>query len=122
MSKRFTFFGPVFRFGKYYGSIPEKDALVTEAETIGAATRNLDYKIKQYFDLPKDFKIQYDKSSIIVDEKYVSDDATDIELPPVCNYCGYRLNDAGDCPVCDYQEYDLLEGPAAMKLLSGLPE
>ena len=122
MSKRFTFFGPVFRFGKYYGSIPEKDALVTEADTIGAATRNIDYKIKQYFDLPRDFKIQYDRSSIIVDEKYVPDDTPVIENPPECPHCGYRLNDAGDCPVCDYAEYDLLDSGEAMKMLNGMPE
>lgn len=29
--------------------------------------------------------------------------------PQKCTHCGTELNELGDCPVCDYFEYDLVD-------------
>lgn len=97
--KRWSYKGPVY----YYGNkIAEKSSYYTMAKNRDAARRNFIYKIAN-----GDKAYYYD----IVDSY--------VELVPVntrheedkietCEICSTQLNPLGECPVCDYGEYDLL--------------
>ena len=111
---QYSYSGPVFRFGNYWDDIPKKDKLHTEAKSLKQAINNLTYKAKLYFGLAID-------SNLTLYEPYVKEEPfttseynqirklPEIKKRPRCEYCGYELNDIGDCPVCDYGEYDLLQ-------------
>ena len=85
---------------QYYqgNKIADSSNLRTMARGFGEARRNFIYRIAKgdRYDIVDDFitlvkpeplKVKRDK----------------------CDRCGYELNDMGDCPVCDYGEYDLLD-------------
>ena len=102
--KRYSYTGPIY----YYGNkISATSNLFTMAKDWNSARRNFIYKIangdKAYlYDLVDD-KIK-EVPSVTLDDK------TDIETKRErCEICGYELNDMGECPVCDYGEYDLLD-------------
>lgn len=105
--------GPVYYAGH---KIAEKSNEYTSAPSINIAIRNILYKVaKGAPDL-----YNYD----IVDElvKPVPVMSPKERFNPTkkngkCMVCGYHLNDAGECPVCDYGEYDLLESITSLEAL-----
>ena len=105
--------GPVYYAGH---KIAEKSNEYTSAPSINIAIRNILYKVaKGAPDL-----YNYD----IVDElvKPVPVMSPKERFNPLkkngkCMVCGYQLNDAGECPVCDYGEYDLLESISSLEAL-----
>ena len=102
--KRYSYTGPQY----YYGNkIADKSNLYTMAKSWEQARNNFLYKIAN-----GDLTTKYDLVDSYVKEvtKPVSDDIIEpIIERSKCDQCGYELNDMGECPVCDYGEYDLLE-------------
>lgn len=100
--KRYEYKGPIY----YYGNkIASKSDFYTMAKTWKQARNNILFKAAN-----GDLITRYD----IVDDLVVQsseNDNFDIadEIIHTCETCGYQLNDAGECPVCDYGEYDLLD-------------
>lgn len=99
--KRYEYKGPIY----YYGNkIASKSNLYTMAKTWKQARNNILYKAAD-----GDITTRYD----IVDELVVESTPTidNIETKHIdrCERCGYELNRLGECPVCDYGEYDLLD-------------
>lgn len=104
--KRYSYTGPVY----YYGNkISAKSNLYTMAKDWNSARRNFVYKIAN-----GDKAYLYDIVDSLVKEvpQVTFDDKSELEFQnnrPICDICGYEMNDAGECPVCDYGEYDLLD-------------
>lgn len=98
--------GPVYRFqdSVYRKRVVEE----TQAVSLPQAISRLKYKIK--------IKLGFSKNAYIaIDNDKVKKISTHYDYRPedrrinYCPDCGYQLNDIGDCPVCDYGEYDLLD-------------
>lgn len=108
--RRYSYAGPVFRFGKYWDDISNDDMLFTEASSKKQAINNLTYKAKQFFGLPAN-------SNLTIYDDYVKADPFTVSQYikiwrenearkhfDTCDRCGERLNSQGDCPVCDHGE------------------
>lgn len=101
--KRWSYTGPIY----YYGNkIAEKCSYYTMAKNWNAARRNFVYKIANgdkayYYDIVDSYI-----GLAQAEESTTRDEATTIIK---CETCGTELNPLGECPVCDYGEYDLLD-------------
>ena len=99
--KKYLYNGPIY----YYGNkIAEKSEYYTMATSWLNARRNFVYKIANgdkayYYDICDADVVE------LPDHKFPETEAK----RPRFEICGYELNDANECPVCDYGEYDLLD-------------
>lgn len=112
-SIRYSYTGPVFRFGQVWDFIEE--SIYTEAKTRRQAVNNLTFKAKMMMGLERDSNLTlhtpYVKEEPVTTKEYhnIMKQLSNEELKQKCQYCGTELNSLGDCPVCDYGEEDLLE-------------
>lgn len=97
---KYKYTGPVY-FND--NKIAEKSNLETTAKSIGKAKSNFLFRLAN-----GNIPVGYD----IVDTQIIKGE----EIKPIqriihkkCDICGYELNDMGDCPVCKYGEYDLVD-------------
>lgn len=95
---KYHYSGPQYYFGN---KIAASSNLYTMARSFSEARKNFIYKIAN-----GDITTRYD----IVDDfiTLVKPESPKVKRDK-CDRCGYELNDMGDCPVCDYGEYDLLD-------------
>lgn len=112
-SLRYSYKGPVFRFGQVWDFIEEP--IYTEAKTKRQAINNLTFKVKMMLGLERDSNLTL-HTPYVKEEPFTTKEYHNImkklskETPKQkCQYCGTELNSLGDCPVCDYGEEDLLE-------------
>lgn len=114
---RYKYSGPVY----YYGNNIGRRTLYTVAPSRAKARHNIIFKLG---DCNPTEASRYDiVDTHLIEYNPITDDncnliANDIHREK-CEHCGYELNDAGECPVCDYGEYDLLE---AMHQLQDIDE
>lgn len=107
----YTYSGPVYRFGKLYS---KKVSLSTNAVSKKKALNNICYRLKKEFGFLPSANLELDPSYLYIEEESnLSSDnlsMTDTKIfdRPKCKICGYLINDAGECPVCDLGETDLL--------------
>lgn len=101
--KRWSYTGPIY----YYGNkIAEKCSYYTMAKDWNVARRNFVYKIANgdkayYYDIVDSYiKLSQPREEVPNEEVH--------EIVK-CEICGTELNPLGECPVCDYGEYDLLD-------------
>lgn len=100
--KRYSYTGPQY----YYGNkIASKSNLYTMARSWKEARNNFLFNIANgdittRYDLVDDF-IKEVPPKQVINEPLIKRER--------CENCGYELNDIGECPVCDYGEYDLLD-------------
>lgn len=107
--QKYHYSGPIY----YNGRKQTSDSVIyTRARSLDEARNNIIYRLangdKRYIPF-----YDLDDSKL----KIVKRDATEVhpsELKPIklvhyCDICGYELNDQGECPVCDFGEYDLLD-------------
>ena len=106
--KTYYYDGPI-----YYGGhqIASKSNIYTTAKSLNVAIRNILFKATKG---DKENLYQYDIVDNMVRE--ISKEEAP-KVRPICKTCGYELNDIGDCPVCDYGEYDLLESLSDLEAL-----
>ena len=103
-SKRYEYKGPIYYCGN---KIAEKSNLYTMAKSWKQARNFFLYKVAD-----GDYITRYDIVDHFIKESPINVSDKDVdEIKPVnkCDNCGYQLNDIGDCPVCDYGEYDLID-------------
>jgi len=112
-STKYSYTGPVFRFGQVWDFIEEP--IYTEAKTKRHAVNNLTFKAKMMMGLERDSNLTlhtpYVKEEPVTTKEYhnIMKQLSNEEPKQKCQYCGTELNSLGDCPVCDYGEEDLLE-------------
>lgn len=110
---RYSYTGPVFRFGQVWDFIEEP--IYTEAKTKRQAVNNLTFKAKMMMGLERDSNLTlhtpYVKEEPFTTKEYhnIMKQLSNEEPKQKCQHCGTELNSLGDCPVCDYGEEDLLE-------------
>lgn len=105
--ERYSYYGPVFRFDRYYGDINKSETLYTEAVSRKQAINNLTCKAKDFFDLPRNWNLTIDEDrvqQITNREERKIDKEIEANKRAYCDVCGTQLTDAGDCPVCDFGE------------------
>ena len=101
--KRYEYRGPVY----YYGNkIANSSNVYTMAKTFKQARNNIIYKIAD-----GDYTTRYDIVDHLIREVDETPELKVIDNREVkkCDICGYELNAVGDCPICDYDEYDLID-------------
>lgn len=110
---RYSYKGPVFRFGQVWDFIEEP--IYTEARTKRQAVNNLTFKAKMMMGLERDSNLTL-HTPYVKEEPFTTKEYHNImkqiskETPKQkCQHCGTELNSLGDCPVCDYGEEDMLE-------------
>ena len=107
----YTYTGPVYRFGKLYS---KEVSLSTNAPSEKKALSNICYRLKKEFGFLPSTNLELDPSCLYIEgeSNLSSDDLSEIDTRtfdrPKCEICGYLINDAGECPVCDLGETDLL--------------
>ena len=105
----YTYRGPVYRFGRLYA---EEVVLSTTAPSEGRALANICFRLQKKFNLVPETNLELDPSYLYIDEQKVSNTSSDNLSTninrPRCKVCNFLLNDAGECPVCDLGETDLL--------------
>lgn len=110
---RYSYKGPVFRFGQVWDFIEEP--IYTEARTKRQAVNNLTFKAKMIMGLERDSNLTlhtpYVKEEPFTTKEYhsIMKQLSNDEPKQKCQHCGTELNSLGDCPVCDYGEEDMLE-------------
>lgn len=110
---RYSYTGPVFRFGQVWDFIDEP--IYTEAKTKRQAVNNLTFQAKMLYGLDSYCNLTiytpYVKQEDLTTKEYhnIMKQLSNEEPKQKCQNCGTELNSLGDCPVCDYGEDDLLE-------------
>lgn len=101
--KRYEYKGPIYYCGN---KIADSSNIYTMAKTIKQARNNILYKASD-----GDYLNRYDIVDHLVKEVKEEPQLKVIDNREVsrCDICGYELNAVGDCPVCDYGEYDLID-------------
>ena len=102
---RWTYRGPLYRFNGIYSDEWEG---YTEATSKKEAVRNLNSKAKKEFGFTSDSKLRVNPDLVEVSEKHPNDDDEGRDIKN-CEKCGTRLNDAGECPVCDLGDESVLK-------------
>lgn len=92
----YVYEGPLFRYGRLVDDKLHKE---TQAVSEGKAYANLLFRLGPGADILK---------------QHIRKVESEIDFPEetcynTCEYCGTRLTDGGDCPVCDFGETDLLD-------------
>lgn len=106
--KLYYYDGPIYYRGH---KITDVSDIYTTAKSLNVAIRNVLYKATKG---DREELYHYE----IVDDMVKEVSKKDIpKVNPKCPTCGYELNDIGDCPVCDYGEYDLLESLSDLEAL-----
>lgn len=105
--ERYCYKGPVY----YYGNNIGNRTLYTMAPSITKAKNNILFKLGDCNPIEAYRYDICDRNLFVCpernpDDEYVTPETHHRER---CEQCGYELNDMGECPVCDYGEYDLLE-------------
>jgi hypothetical protein len=100
--KRYSYTGPQYHMGQ---KIAIKSNLYTMAKSFKQARNNFLFNIAggdytNHYDIVDDFIKEVPEKEVI-NEPIIKRER--------CENCGYELNDMGECPVCDYGEYDLLD-------------
>ncbi len=114
----YTYDGPVYRFSTYMGNLKLK----TMAVSLAKAINNLKFQAAKAYGYDRsagaNFKIKEEKVKVLgeKDINYKDIDFTDIDPASIedskikyCQTCGTRLNDAGECPVCDLGDEEVLK-------------
>lgn len=104
MLKTYSYQGPVFRFAQVVFVLTKP--IVTQAISKSKAINNIKYKLKQQLKLTKNSIIDIDEYKV---QELLEENEIEWCTALFCNKCGYQLNPLGQCPVCDYEEYDLVE-------------
>lgn len=103
---RYYYNGPLYRFENLYRG--EWEAY-TEAVSEKQAINNLNQQAKEEFGFKPDAKLNIDPRYLELAEKEPSEsDFDNVEPVRYCSVCGTRLNNAGECPVCDLGDEDVL--------------
>ena len=110
---RYTYTGPAYLFSKYLGDVK----LETRAVSLQKAINNLIFQAAKKFgyDRTAGANIRIKPELIVSENNYDISNSQAIDITPVvhnrikyCQNCGTRLNDAGECPVCDLGDEDML--------------
>lgn len=108
--ERYSYYGPVFRFDRYYGEITKAETLYTEAKTRKQAINNLTSKAKDLFNIPRNWNLTIDEDRVKQDtnrEERKIDKEIEANKRAYCDECGTQLTDAGECPKCnDYADFE----------------
>lgn len=103
--RRYEYNGPV-----YYDGRKERDnfRMFTMAESPEKAISNILWRIAMG-DKQRYYRYDLDNSKLILKElPDVAKEESDVDDEPhICDKCGIRLTDSGECPVCDYGEEDM---------------
>lgn len=100
--KTYSYTGPQYYNGH---KIAAKSNLFTRAKSFKQAENNFLFKIAN-----GDIISRYDIVNDFIKELTPNEKINKpINVKEHCEICGYELNDVGDCPICDYNEYDLLD-------------
>lgn len=107
--KKYHYSGPTYHNGHKISAFSN---LYTMARSYKEARRNFLFTVAggdyiNHYDI-------VDHYITLVEDDKVDTLETEVEIKK-CERCGYQLTDSGECPVCDFGEYDLLE---AMKELN----
>ena len=103
--------GPIYYRGN---KISDNSSIYTSAPTINIAARNILFIAANGATDFYNYDIVDDKIKMIKSNNKTKN----IAKKEVCPHCGYELNDIGECPICDYGEYDLLdEGISSLEAL-----
>lgn len=103
--------GPIYYRGN---KISDKSSIYTSAPTINIASRNILFRVANGADDFYNYDIVDDRVKLVKS----SEQSKTVSKREICSHCGYELNDMGECPVCDYGEYDLLdEGISSLEAL-----
>ena len=92
----YVYEGPLYRYGRLSDN---RLKLETQAVSLDKAYANFLYRLGPGSDILKQ-NIRKVEVEIDLPEETCYD---------TCEYCGTRLTDGGDCPVCDFGETDLLD-------------
>jgi rubrerythrin len=105
--ERYCYEGPVYYYGNYIGN----KTIYTMAPSIAKARNNILFRLGEFNSIEASRYDIVDKHLTVYDP--ITDDNCNLIINNThrdkCEQCGYELNDMGECPVCDYGEYDLLE-------------
>lgn len=105
MYKKYHYSGPVYHLGN---KISIKSNIYTMAKSMKQAYNNFLYKVAN-----GDITSHYDIVDTYIKEvsqPKTNDKSIDMtHKNKTCETCGYELNPLGECPICDYNEYDLLD-------------
>lgn len=106
--KRYVYDGPVYFDGKIDRTQFKK---TTAAESPAKAINNIKWTLcngnKLWYN-----RIDLDLDKLICLDNDVPNDTSMDEYddtPHICAECGYKLNDAGECPLCDLGDYTALD-------------
>lgn len=102
LKQRYSYAGPIYRFGKLYKDYWEDYTYATSEKQ---ALNNLTYKAKINNGYVKDVNLTLDSDCLSCDPELV-DYVEDEPKNKYCDICGEKLNDGGTCPVCDEGEED----------------
>ena len=100
--KRYSYTGPIYFYGHKIAAFSD---LYTKAKSWKQARNNFLFRIANG-DIINRYDIVDDFINIVPESEEIEEPIIERER---CENCNYELNDMGDCPVCDYGEYDLLE-------------
>lgn len=114
--QKYYYEGPIYKFNRVCADVQ----LETFAKSYAEAKRNFIYQAKRELGLDiVNSKIEIDEELIcgedeLVDDDYIVQDKNikqnvSDRLRKKCDKCGTYLNDAGECPVCDLGDEDMLE-------------
>lgn len=100
----YHYYGPVYRFGKFYADEFED---WTEAVSEAKALNNLTSKAKEYYGFLQ-------SANLTLNPKFLEIVDTDVRNPlegarHICPTCGRWLNDSEQCPLCDLGDESVLE-------------
>ena len=116
--KRYVYEGPIYYDGRRER---ENTKIYTMAESPSKAISNIIWKLC-LGDRQRFYRYDLDNSKLICLEKKeepkVNPEVDD--EPHICAKCGFRLNDAGECPACDLGEEDLYESLTTLEALWNL--
>ena len=103
--------GPIYYRGN---KISDNSSIYTSAPTINIAARNILFRAANGATDFYNYDIEDNRIKMIKS----SNQSKPVSKREICSHCGYELNDMGECPICDYGEYDLLdEGLSSLEAL-----
>lgn len=103
--------GPIYYRGN---KISDNSSIYTSAPTINIAARNILFRAANGAADFYNYDIEDNRIKMIKS----SNQSKPVSKREICPHCGYELNDMGECPICDYGEYDLLdEGLSSLEAL-----
>lgn len=100
---KFHYHGPLYYFENVFKRGWDD---YTEAATLSKAVSNFNAKARQAFGFSLNTRLCIDPDKVEVVETETEEPEIEIQY---CDKCGHRLNDAGECPICDLGDESILD-------------